>query len=144
VWGLIASLYIGNVMLLVLNLPLVGLWVRLLEIPKPILTAGILVLASAGTYSVNRSAFDVGLLYMIAIVGYVMRRRAIPLAPAIIGLILGPMAEQQFRRALAIAEGSPLVFVTRPLAAALLTAALILSVAPVVLRAWRRARSGEF
>ena len=93
VWGLIASLYIGNAMLLVLNLPLVGLWVRLLTIPRPSLYGGILILASAGAYSVNRSAFDIGLLYAIGGVGYLMRRRSIPLAPAIIGLILGPMAE---------------------------------------------------
>ena len=134
VWGLIASLYIGNLMLLVLNLPLVGLWVRLLAIPRPMLNAGILVLASAGAYSVNRSAFDVGLLYAIGAAGYLMRRRSIPLAPAIIGLILGPMAEQQLRRALAIADGSAMVLVTRPISAALLTAAALLLVGPSIVR----------
>ena len=128
-WGLIASLYIGNVMLLVLNLPLVGLWVRLLTIPRPYLHAGILVLASAGAYSVNRSTFDVGLLYAIGGAGYLMRCRAIPLAPAIIGVILGPMAEQQLRRALAIAEGSWTVFVTRPISAVVLLIAVSLLVA---------------
>ena len=105
VWGLIASLYIGNVMLLVLNLPLVGLWVRLLAIPRPCLHAGILLLASVGGYSVNRSIFDVA-LYAIGGVGHLMRCWQIPLAPAVIGAILGPMAEQHFRRALAAAEGS--------------------------------------
>lgn len=130
VWGLIASLYVGNVMLLVLNLPLVGLWVKLLSIPKPTLYGGILTLASAGAYSVNRSVFDVGLLYAIGVAGYAMRCRAIPLAPAIIGLILGPMAEQQLRRALAIAAGSPAVLVTRPLSAALLALAAALLIAP--------------
>jgi putative tricarboxylic transport membrane protein len=138
VWGLIASLYIGNLMLLVLNLPLVGVWVRLLTIPRPSLYGGILILASAGAYSVNRSAFDVGLLCAIGGVGYVMRRRSIPLAPAIIGLILGPMAEQQLRRALAIAEGSPAVFVTRPIAATLLAAAVALFFGPLIIRRWRR------
>ena len=140
VWGLIASLYIGNVMLLVLNLPLVGLWVRLLSIPRAYLYAGILVLSSVGAYSVNRSAFDVGLLYAIGGIGYVMRRRSIPLAPAIIGMILGPMAEQQLRRALAIAEGSPMVFLTRPISATLLATALLLLVGPAVVRQWRRSR----
>ena len=134
VWGLIASLYVGNVMLLVLNLPLVGLWVRLLSIPKPTLYAGIMVLSSLGAYSVNRSLFDVGLVYVIGAAGYTMRRASIPLAPAIIALILGPMAEQQFRRALAIAEGSPLVFVTRPISAMLLAIALALLLAPLVFR----------
>jgi putative tricarboxylic transport membrane protein len=139
VWGLIASLYIGNVMLLVLNLPLIGLWVRLLTIPRPLLNAGILVLASAGAYSVNRSAFDVGLLFVIGGVGYLMRRRSMPPAPAIIGLILGPMAEQQLRRALAIADGSAAVLVTRPISATLLAAAVLLLAGPPLVRRWRRA-----
>ena len=140
VWGLIASLYIGNLMLLVLNLPLVGLWVRLLSIPRPALYGAILILSSVGAYSVNRSAFDVGLLYVIGGIGYMMRRRSIPLAPAIIGMILGPMAEQQLRRALAIAEGSPTVFLTRPISAALLATALLVLVAPAFVRRWRRTR----
>ncbi|MGH8186336.1 MAG: tripartite tricarboxylate transporter permease, partial [Steroidobacteraceae bacterium] len=134
VWGLIASLYIGNAMLLVLNLPLVGLWVRLLSIPRQHLYAGILVLASVGAYSVNRSAFDVGLLYVVGLAGYLMRRHEIPIAPAVIGLILGPMAEQQFRRALAAADGSAAIFVTRPIAAFLLAAAAVLIALPL----WRK------
>ena len=134
VWGLIASLYVGNVMLLALNLPLVGLWVRLLAIPRTYLYPAILVLSSVGAYSVNRSVFDVGLLYAIGAAGFVMRRGGIPLAPAIIGVILGPMAEQQLRRALAAAEGSALVFVTRPLAAAILVLGLAAAVVPVWLR----------
>jgi putative tricarboxylic transport membrane protein len=138
VWGLIASLYVGNLMLLVLNLPLVGVWVRLLAIPQPALYGGILILASAGAYTVNRSVFDVGLIYLIGGVGYLMRRRSIPLAPAIIGLILGPMAEQQLRRALAIAEGSPVVLVTRPISATLLGAAALLFFGPLIVRRWRR------
>ena len=140
VWGLIASLYIGNAMLLVLNLPLVGVWVRLLSIPRPVLHGAILILASAGAYSVNRSAFDVGLLYAIGGAGCVMRRASIPLAPAIIGVILGPMAEQQLRRALAIAEGSPAALVTRPISAALLITAAVLAATPSIVRAWRRWR----
>ena len=135
VWGLIASLYIGNVMLLVLNLPLAGLWVRLLTIPRSYLHAGILVLSSIGAYSVNRSVFDLVLLYVIGGVGYVMRRTHVPLAPAIIGLILGPMGEQQFRRALAAADGSWMVFVTRPIAAGVLFLAVVAAVAPWL---WRR------
>jgi putative tricarboxylic transport membrane protein len=130
VWGLIASLYIGNAMLLVLNLPLIGLWVRLLTIPRPFLHAGILVLASVGAYSVNRSVFDLGLLYLIGGAGYLMRSWDIPLAPAVIGLILGPMGEQQLRRALAASEGSWAIFATRPIAATVLVLALALLVAP--------------
>ena len=141
VWGLIASLYIGNAMLLVLNLPLAGVWVRLLTVPRPMLYSSILLLASAGAYTVNRSAFDVALVYAIGAVGYLMRRSSIPLTPAMIGVILGPMAEQQLRRALAIAEGSPVVLVTRPIAAALLVTAGVLLLAPLIARPWRARRT---
>ncbi len=123
VWGLIASLYIGNVMLLVLNLPLAPVWARLLEIPQPLLYGGIVMFATVGTYSLNNSVFDVGLMYLMGVVGFLMRRFHIPVAPAIIGLILGPMAEQQFRRALAIAQGDGSVFFTRPVSATLLAVA---------------------
>jgi putative tricarboxylic transport membrane protein len=142
VWGLIASLYVGNLMLLVLNLPLVGVWARLLDIPRPALNGGILLLASAGAYSVNGSVFDVGLLYLIGGVGYWMRSKSIPLAPAVIGLILGPMAEQQLRRALAIAEGSPTALLTRPVTATLLVVAAGLLCAPLIARLWGRTRHG--
>jgi putative tricarboxylic transport membrane protein len=138
VWGLIASLYVGNLMLLVLNLPLAPIWARLLEIPPPLLYGGIVVLASVGTYSVNASVFDVGLMYAIGIVGFLMRRLEIPLAPAIIGVILGPLAEQQFRRALAISQGDPSVFFTRPLSASLMIVAAAVLIFPFF---WRRGRS---
>ncbi len=134
VWGLIASLYVGNVMLLVLNLPLAPLWARLLEIPQPFLYGGILVFAALGTYSLNNSVFDVGLMYGVGVVGYLMRRADIPVAPAIIGLILGPMAEQQFRRALAIAQGDGTVFFTRPLSATLLTLAVCALIIPALIK----------
>jgi putative tricarboxylic transport membrane protein len=114
--------------------------VKLLAIPQPILYGGILALASAGAYSVNRSTFDVAVLYLVGVAGYAMRCRAIPLAPAIIGLILGPMAEQQLRRALAIAEGSPAVLVTRPVSAFLLACAAALVAIPPLVKWWRRPR----
>ena len=141
VWGLIASLYIGNVMLLVLNLPLAGLWVRLLAIPRPWLYGGILVLASLGVYSLHGSVFDLGILYVVGALGYVMRCADIPIAPAIIGLILGPLAEQQFRRAVAISQGDLTVFVTRPISAtilALAVAALLVPLARAILAAASR------
>jgi putative tricarboxylic transport membrane protein len=139
VWGLIASLYIGNVMLLVLNLPLAPLWARLLHIPQPLLYAGIVVMAAVGTYSLNNSVFDVGLMYLIGVMGFLMRRFDVPIAPAIIGLILGPIAEQQLRRALAISQGDLSVFVTRPLSAALLATALAVLAGPPVFRRIRAA-----
>ena len=124
VWTLIASLYIGNVMLLVLNVPLAGVWARVLLVPRPLLFGGILVLASLGAYSLHRSMLDVGLLYVVGLVGWAMRIADLPLVPAVLGLVLGPLSEQQFRRALAISEGDPLIFVTRPIALALLVCAV--------------------
>jgi putative tricarboxylic transport membrane protein len=118
-------------MLLLLNLPLVGLWVRLLSIPRRLLYAGILTLASLGAYSVNRSPFHVALTYGIGAAGFAMRRLSMPLAPAVIGLILGPLAEQQLRRSLAIG-GSPMILFTRPISAALLLFAVGLIVATVI------------
>jgi putative tricarboxylic transport membrane protein len=129
VWTLIASLYIGNVMLLVLNLPLAGLWARVMLVPRPLLFGGILVLASLGTYSLNGSMLDVVLLFAAGVVGCMMRLHDVPLVPAVLGLVLGPLAELQFRRALAISEGDATVFLTRPLCATL----LVLSVAALIL-----------
>jgi putative tricarboxylic transport membrane protein len=134
VWGMIASLYIGNVMLLILNLPMATVWVRLLAIPRPYLYAGILVFASLGTYSLNNSTTDLILLYLIGGVGFLMRRFDYPVAPAVIGMILGPMAEQQFRRALAISQGDPSVFITQPISATLLFAALLVLLSPLILK----------
>lgn len=141
VWGLIASLYIGNAMLLVLNLPLVGLWVRLLTIPRPLLYAGIMVFATLGTYSLNHSVVDLATLYLIGLVGFLMRRFDFPVAPAVIGLILGPLAEQQLRRALAISQGDYTIFVTRPISAALLAVAAVVLLGPLVARLIIRRRA---
>jgi putative tricarboxylic transport membrane protein len=141
VWGLIASLYIGNVMLLVLNLPLAGLWVRLLRIPQPLLYGGILVFSTLGVYSLNNSTFDLVLLFIVGLIGFLMRRYDFPIAPAVIGLILGPMAEAQFRRALTISQGDPSVFVTHPISLALLIIAALVLVLPPVLRMMRRTSS---
>jgi putative tricarboxylic transport membrane protein len=135
VWGLIASLYIGNVILLILNLPLVGMWVKLLAIPRPLLYAGILIFATLGAYGLRNSWFDLLLLYVIGLVGFLMRRYDIPVAPVIVGMILGPLAEQQFRRALAISQGDMTVFISHPISATVFAiTALVLIVPPV----WRR------
>jgi putative tricarboxylic transport membrane protein len=143
VWGLIASLYLGNLALLLLNLPLVGMWVRLLAIPTPLLYGGILVFATLGVYSYNQSAFDLGLLFIFGIVGYLMRRFDFPVAPCIIGMILGPLAEQNFRRALSITQGDYSVFFTHPISATLLAIAALVIVAPWLLRLHQRRRSGS-
>jgi putative tricarboxylic transport membrane protein len=134
VWTLIASLYIGNVMLLVLNLPLAGVWARLLLVPRRLLFGGILVLSSLGAYSLHRSMLDLVLLYAIGAIGCAMRVYNVPLVPAVLGLVLGPLAEQQFRRAVAISNGDVSVFVTRPISAGLLLAAALVLSAPLVRR----------
>jgi len=140
VWGLIASLYIGNVMLLILNLPLVGLWVKLLQIPRPSLYGGILMFATLGAYGLRQSWFDLFLLYAIGLAGFLMRRYGFPVAPVIVGLILGPLSEQQFRRALAISQGDMSVFVAHPISAVLLVMALAVLAGPWLLRWFRRTR----
>ena len=134
VWTLIARLYIGNVMLLVLNLPLAGVWARVMLVPRPLLFGGILMLASLGTYSLNTSMLDLVLLYTVGAVGCVMRLYDVPLVPAVLGLVLGPLAELQCRRALAISEGDPSVFVTRPVCAVLLAMAAAALIAPVLVK----------
>jgi putative tricarboxylic transport membrane protein len=105
VWGLIASLFIGNTVLLLLNLPLAPVWARLLRVPRPYLYAGILFFASLGAYAANANTFDLFLLLLIGALGFMMRRYGIPLLPAIIGVILGPYAEQELRRALQLSNG---------------------------------------
>jgi putative tricarboxylic transport membrane protein len=137
VWALIASLYIGNVMLLVLNLPLVGLWVKLLKIPKAPLYAGILIFATVGVYGMRQSSFDLFLMFGLALVGVVLRRFDFPTAPVIVGLILGPLAEAQFRNAMSIGEGSAAVFFQRPMSATLLAVVVLVLVTPRLL-AWHR------
>ena len=139
VWALIASLYIGNVMLLVLNLPLVGLWVKLLEIPKPQLYAGILIFATVGVYGMRQSAFDLFLMYGVGLLGVLMRRFDFPTAPVIVGLILGPLAEAQLRNALSIGEGHWSVFLQRPMSAALLAVVVAVLLLPQLMKLRRRA-----
>jgi putative tricarboxylic transport membrane protein len=134
VWGLIASLLIANVMLLVLNLPLIRLWVKLLTIPRHWLYAGILLFATLGTIGVNPSPVELGMLMIFGVLGYLMRLFGYPIAPVIVGLILGPMAESQLRRALAIAQGDWTTLVSTPLSASILALSAIALILPIILR----------
>ncbi|WP_312413231.1 tripartite tricarboxylate transporter permease [Comamonas sp.] len=134
VWALIASLYIGNVMLLVLNLPMVGMWVKLLKIPKPQLYAGILIFATVGAYGMRQSTFDLFLLLGIGVLGVVMRRFDFPTAPVVVGMILGPLAEAQMRNAVAIGEGSWTIFLQRPMSLTLIIIVLAVLIVPRVLK----------
>jgi putative tricarboxylic transport membrane protein len=127
VWSLIASLYIANVMLLILNLPLVGLWVKLLEIPRPLLYACILAFSALGVYSRHGSAVDIVIMFVLGLVSFGMRKYNFPIAPVILGVVLAPLMETQFRRAVSISVGDYSVFFTR------IGSALILAVAAVLL-----------
>jgi len=104
-WGVVASMYVGNVLLLALNLPLIGMWVRLLRIPKSILYPLIIFFCIIGTYSVNNSLFDVGALFFFGFLGYVLRRLNFDLAPLILGFILGPVLETSARQSLIMSGG---------------------------------------
>ncbi len=138
VWGLIASLFVGNVMLLILNLPLVSLWVRLLLIPRPYLYAGIIVFALLGVWGIATSWWDLAIMVVIGLMGYAMRVYDFPIAPVLIGLILGPQAETQLRRALAISQGDPIALFNTPLSAGLWLVAGALLFLPILLKRMKR------
>jgi len=138
VWGLIASLYIGNVMLLILNLPLIGIWVHVLRIPRPWLFGGILCFSVLGAYTLNSNTVDVAILLLIGLAGFGMRMMNVPVVPCLLGLILGPMLELQIRKAMMISLGDPAVFVTRPVSLLFLLLALAFLAAPVLFRYRRR------
>jgi TctA family transporter len=114
-WGLIASFFIGNVMLLILNLPMIGLWLKILMVPRAYLFPGILFFVCMGTYGLRNSPFDVGLVMLFGLLGYGLRYLHYPLAPLILGFILGPLLEEHVRRAMLLSGGDATVFVTRPL-----------------------------
>lgn len=141
VWALVASLYIGNVILLVLNLPLVGMWVKLLQIPRPYLYAGILLFAAFGAYALNYSVVDILILLIIGVLGYFMRRYGFPVAPLVVGMILGPMGEAQMRRALQLSQGDLSTLVMQPFAAVAYAVLALLIVGGLWLR--RRQRRYE-
>ena len=143
VWTLVASLFIANVMLLVLNLPLVGLWVRLLAIPLPWLYAGILVFAAMGTVAANPSPVELGLLVAFGALGFLMRQFNYPIAPAIVGLILGPMADSQLRRALQMGQGDWTILFQHWSSALMIGIALVALVAPFVFRGLARMGKDE-
>jgi putative tricarboxylic transport membrane protein len=126
VWAVIASLYIGNVILLVLNLPLVGWWAKLLKIPYNILMVFILVFCIIGAYSLNNSLFDVGMMIICGLLGYLFKKLDFPLAPAILTLILGPLMERSLREALSSSLGDYTVFFTRPISLFFLVLAAII------------------
>jgi TctA family transporter len=135
VWGLIASMWIGNALLLLLNLPLIGIWVRMLRVPYEVLFPMIILFAAIGTYSVDFNAYDVYAMAFFGVLGYILIKCGCEPAPLLLGFVLGPLLEENLRRALIISRGDPSVFLTRPLSAALLAlavAALVIAVLPTI------------
>src|SRR5438034_915520 len=130
-WGLIASMYIGNVMLLVLNLPLIRVWVRLLQVPYGLLAPFIIVFVLVGAYSVNNSAFDVGVAVAFGLVGYVLRKLHFEPAPLVLAMILGPQLEASVRRALIFSRGDVFIFFERPISAVLMALAVLMLLSPL-------------
>ena len=142
-WGLIASFWIGNVLLVLLNIPLIGIWVRLLQVPYRFLYPAIIVLICIGVYSISNNVFDVGLALFFGFVGYGMRLLGFEPAPLLIGFVLGPMMEENLRRAMLLARGDYLVLFQRPISATLLTLALLLLVWAIWASLRHRSRKSE-
>ncbi|MET4580058.1 tripartite tricarboxylate transporter permease [Ottowia thiooxydans] len=131
-WGLIASMWIGNAMLVVLNLPLIGVWIKLLSVPYRFMYPAILVFCAIGAYSVQNSTFDVALLSLFGVLGYAMLKLKVSPVPLLLGFVLGPMLETSFRRTLMVSRGDFSVFYNRPLSLSLLLVAVVLVIATLV------------
>jgi TctA family transporter len=142
-WGIVASMWLGNAMLLVINLPLIGIWVQLLRVPYRLLFPSIVLICAIGGFSLNNSAFEVGLVAVFAFFGYFMRKVGCEAAPLALGFILGPMMEEHLRRAMLLGRGDPTQFVTRPISAVLLAATVAL-VLLIVLPNFRKTREVAF
>lgn len=125
-WGLIASMWIGNLMLVILNLPLIGMWIKLLSVPYRLLFPAIVLFCAIGVYSTNNNTFDIWMVALFGLIGYIFMKLGCEPAPLLLGFILGPMMEENLRRALLLSRGDWSVFVTRPLSGSLLAAALVL------------------
>ncbi len=142
-WGLIASMWIGNILLLILNLPLIGLWVKLLHVPYRLLFPAILLFCAIGVYSVNGATFDIYLAVILGLFGYLLRKCGCEPAPFLLGFIIGPLLEENLRRAMLISRGDPSIFVNRPLSAVLLALCVGL-VLLLVLPSFRHTRKKAF
>jgi putative tricarboxylic transport membrane protein len=142
-WGLIVSMWIGNLLLLVLNLPLIGLWVKMVSVPYHLLYPAILVFCAIGVYSLNNAAFDVYLMALFGLLGYIFTKLECEPAPMLLGYILGPMMEEFLRRAMLLSRGDPWIFVTRPISAGLLVVAVLL-LCTVLLPAFKKTREEAF
>jgi TctA family transporter len=131
VWGVIASMWVGNLMLLVINLPMIGLWVRLLAVPYRFLFPAIMAFSAIGIYSVNNSSFEIYLTALFGVFGFLMIKLGCPPAPLLLGFVLGPMMEEHLRRAMLMSKGNPSVFFTRPISLGFLIVTFLILVAMI-------------
>ena len=137
-WGVIASMYIGNVMLIGLNLPLIGFWVRLLKVPYHYLAAVIVVICMIGAYSLRNTAFDVGLLMLFGMLGYFLRKGRFPFAPLVLALILGQRLELAFQQSLTLSGADLWIFIEKPISATLLAIAVLVMLIPLFKWGWKK------
>jgi putative tricarboxylic transport membrane protein len=131
-WGVITSMYLGNAMLLVLNLPLIGVWVRILKVPYPILFPLILLFCLVGSYSLSNSIVEVLIMILFGVIGYFFKKFEYEPAPLVLALVLGPMLEAALRRSLLLSAGDPLIFLTRPISAVLMVISFCLLAFPLI------------
>jgi putative tricarboxylic transport membrane protein len=142
-WGLAASMYIGNVILLILNLPLVGLFIRVLRLPRWFLMPAVATIGFVAVYAVNTSAFDLLLVILFGILGWLLRKVGIPLAPIILGVVLGPLMEKNLRRSMALSDGDPAILFSSPIALFLYALAVLSLFMPLVARTVRARSRGR-
>ncbi len=142
-WGIITSMWIGNLFLIILNLPLIGIWVRIIMVPYHLLYPAILVFCAIGVFSLNNTEFDVHLMALFGLIGYIFVKLDCEPAPMLLGFILGPMMEEYLRRALLLSRGDPMTFIQRPISATMLVIAA-LAMVTVLLPAIRKTREEAF
>ena len=140
-WGLIASMYLGNVMLLVLNLPMIAIWVQVLKIPYRVLFPVILIFCAVGSYSMNNALFDVYMMTVFGVIGYLMKRYGYEPAVLVLAFVIGPIMEQSLRQSLLLGDGSFAIFVTRPIPIVLLAAGVLLILSTAIPAIGRRRRA---
>ena len=137
-WGVIASMYIGNLMLLALNLPLIGFWTRLLRVPYPFLAVVIVIICIVGAYSIKNSAFDVGMMTVFGLLGYFLRKGGFPAAPLVLAMILGKILERSVQQSMTISGADPMIFIEKPISAMLLAVGVLILLTPLCKWGWKR------
>jgi putative tricarboxylic transport membrane protein len=138
VWGLIASMYIGNIMLVILNLPLISVWVSFLRIPYKIIMPLIVAICSVGIYATETTIFDLWVMFFFGIIGYIFRKLQYPLAPVVLAAVLTPLVENSLKQSMIISQGSFSIFFTRPISAPLMIIGLIFLFAPFYKGLWQK------